>query len=259
MRSKSKACRITGDRRSNRPWYPAASPCFMASSRAVSRRFTTAVALLSSAGAAVTSASVPASTSPQLQRITDTSRGPENFPRSMVRTLTTPCGGVRDATRLYWLRDGSSSPERLRSGGARGGQVEDAAVAPRHAGLVAEDAALAQEAVHASQVVVRNRHQQMMLEVVVDVVGGDQEPLPPARERGARVAEIGRRIEDHGVLGDRADAHHEAVGGEPGGHPEQVERRVAEEDEQAEQDGGRDHDAVERLEAGVEVAPDAAA
>src|SRR5262249_62252485 len=40
---------------------------------------------------------------------------------------------------------------------------------------------------------------------------------------------------------------------------QQVERRVAEDDEQAEEDRVRDDDAVERLEAGVEVAPHAAA
>ena len=96
----------------------------------------------------------------------------------------------------------------------------------RDAGAV-EHAALAQQAVQARQVVVRHGHQQVVLEVVVDAVRRDQQALPPARERRARVAQRVGRVGHHGVLGDRADARHQLVGREPGDDPEQVEQRVA--------------------------------
>src|SRR5262245_11362803 len=96
----------------------------------------------------------------------------------------------------------------------------------------------------------------MVLEVKVDAVRRDQETLPPARDRRPRVAEIVGRVVDHRVLGDRADAHHETVAGEPGREPDEVERRMPEHGEETEQYGVGDDHAAERLDAGVEVPPD---
>src|SRR5215467_13830180 len=62
---------------------------------------------------------------------------------------------------------------------ARGCQTEDGRVAGRHAGAL-QHAALAEQTMQAPEVVVRNGHEQVMLEVVIHVVGGDEEPLPPA-------------------------------------------------------------------------------
>ena len=103
----------------------------------------------------------------------------------------------------------------------------------------------------APEVVVRHGHQQVVLQVIVDVVGCDEEALPPAGERRARVAELVGRIRDRGVLGDRADPCHEAVGREPAGDPQKVECRVARNGEQAEEDGVGDDHAAEALPARV--------
>src|SRR5438876_4546034 len=60
----------------------------------------------------------------------------------------------------------------------RGREAEHGHVAVRHAGA-RQHAALPEEAVQAPEVVVRHGHQQVVLQVIVDVVGCDEEALPP--------------------------------------------------------------------------------
>src|SRR4030095_12653404 len=85
----------------------------------------------------------------------------------------------------------------------------------------------------------------------------DEEALPPARERRPRVAEVVARVGDHAVLGDRSDAHRQAVRGEPCADPEEVQRGMARERQYPEQDAVRQQHAAHHLAAGVEVRPDA--
>ena len=71
--------------------------------------------------------------------------------------------------------------------------------------------------------------------MVVHAVRRDEEPLPPPDHRRTGVPQVVALIRHHAVLGDRPDAHHEAVGGEPRGDPEKVEGRVAAQDQDGEQ------------------------
>src|SRR5207245_1022474 len=89
--------------------------------------------------------------------------------------------------------------------------------------------------------------------VLAGFLGREEAPLPPARERRARVAERVGGVGHHAVLRDRAEPHREAVGREPCPHPEEVERRVSGEREHAEQHAVGDDDSPERLQPGVEV------
>jgi len=70
--------------------------------------------------------------------------------------------------------------------------------------------ASAEDAVHARQVVTGDVEQQMMFEVVVDVIGRDEQPLEEMRARGAGVAQRIVTVGHDGVFGDVADArdHH---------------------------------------------------
>ena len=63
---------------------------------------------------------------------------------------------------------------------------------------------------HAGQLVARHVEQQMMFEVIVHVVGRDEQPLQEIRLCGARIAQRIVAVGNDGVLGDVADAsnHH---------------------------------------------------
>src|ERR1700730_12378463 len=62
--------------------------------------------------------------------------------------------------------------------------------------------ALAENAVHARQIVAGDVEQEMMFEVVVDVVRRDEQPLEDIGARGAGVAQGIVRVGHDGVLGD---------------------------------------------------------
>ena len=64
---------------------------------------------------------------------------------------------------------------------------------------------------NARQVVAGHIEQQMMLEMIVDVIGRNEQSLEKARARGARVAQRIVAVRHHGMFGDVADAgndHH---------------------------------------------------
>src|SRR5206468_11249181 len=90
-------------------------------------------------------------------------------------------------------------PSSLR--GCAGGELEDPEIASLHT-RIRQHTTSAQDAVHTRQAVVRNGHDEVMLEVVVHVVGRNEETLPPACQGGARVAQRIVWVGNHRVLGD---------------------------------------------------------
>ena len=74
------------------------------------------------------------------------------------------------------------------------------------------------------------------------VVRREEQPLPPRHQRRSRVAKGIVSGPRHRVLRDRADAQGQTKGRQKRSRPEEIELRAAEEGEDAEDDGVRDHD-----------------
>ena len=100
----------------------------------------------------------------------------------------------------------------------------------------------------ARQVVARHCHQQVMLEVVVDEVRGDQRAHQPVRMRRARVAEGIVVVGRHRMLGDTANAHDQLVESHVREHPQRgIEPPVPARREYREDDRVGDDRAVQPL------------
>ena len=159
-----------------------------------------------------------------MTRVTPASSGPEAVGRRGRALRRAACADDRRAGELLLGLATAPAPPPA---GFEAARAQHAPVAALDAGVV-EHAALAQQAVQRGQPVVRDGHHQVVLEVEVHAVRRDQQALPPARDRGARAAARLGRVGRQRVLGDRADARDQRVGGEPGADPEQVEQRVTE-------------------------------
>src|SRR5262245_63604969 len=134
--------------------------------RVSSRRLTTAAAPESAAPATVPAPRRLATTTTHLQPFSDeiTVDISDISPRRRRhRSAARRAAHGSTGTGIYGTAGPAIAPS---SGRARRRQREDAGIPARHAG-VAEGTAIAQQPVHAREIVVRHRHQQVMLEVVV--------------------------------------------------------------------------------------------
>ena len=78
-------------------------------------------------------------------------------------------------------------------------------------------------------------HDQVMLDMVLDPVGRDEQPRQPAgTDRPGLPHRVGW-VRDDGVLRDGTDSGHQFVGREPRARPEKIEERLTDGPEQAEE------------------------